>query len=580
MSAPVLVIDDSLTIRKLLELALRGDGHALHLAATAAEGLELAERVAPRLILLDHILPDRKGDAVCTALAADPRTARIPVVVMSAKGDDVRALFRPFPQVVEFVAKPFTPAAIAAVVRQVLARLPAEESAAPVSTTTTADAVATPANVPPLEQAARVLYGVLQDRLARVPEWCAERPREQAVAPFLARRLLTPDAVERVIGGLAPLVAKPADSNGVDADLMVPANGRLNGNTGVLPLLPLLRILGDAGATGELVIGGDGDRATLYLERGQLVLAVAHDETAAQQAAAAAGLAGEAERWARARLATRQDGLPLLLAFADAGDHAEADTTMLHRHGLTLLAGLCSGEARPFAWRDHAGAGAAAARLGRAIALDQVRLERLRQVDDWSQIELEVASLDQVCARSPDLRGRLERLTLTVMEREVLRQVDGRRTVRAIVKKCGFSTFEVFHILYRLIQIGVVLAQAPDPVSQPGLALCADADASAELARLLTDGRRPEPVVCADGTALAQTVAERDTRLALVDRPDEDAIAVATAVRATLESSHVRLVALMDHHDRTRHDRLLAAGFDMVLTKPVHRSVLATLMVG
>ena len=85
--APVLVIDDSLTIRKLLEMALERAGHPFEVAGNGREGLALAARLQPKLILLDYVLPDLKGSEVCDALAAEPATAAIPActIVSSPK---------------------------------------------------------------------------------------------------------------------------------------------------------------------------------------------------------------------------------------------------------------------------------------------------------------------------------------------------------------------------------------------------------------------------------------------------------------------------------------------------------------
>ncbi len=61
----VLVIDDSQTIRKMVECHLSQDGYRVALAADAERGLEMARTLQPDLILLDHQLPGTTGDEVC-----------------------------------------------------------------------------------------------------------------------------------------------------------------------------------------------------------------------------------------------------------------------------------------------------------------------------------------------------------------------------------------------------------------------------------------------------------------------------------------------------------------------------------
>src|SRR5437868_582229 len=105
--ARILAIDDSLTIRKLVEMALGRAGHRLELASNGQEGLDRAHKNPPELILLDYVLPDMKGIDVAAALARDERTRHVPIVVMSAKSDDLRPIFRGQAAVVDFVGKPF-----------------------------------------------------------------------------------------------------------------------------------------------------------------------------------------------------------------------------------------------------------------------------------------------------------------------------------------------------------------------------------------------------------------------------------------------------------------------------------------
>ncbi len=118
----ILGVDDSLTIRKALELVLKPAGYTLELAASGAEAVEKARGFQPAAILLDFILPDMRGTEVCRRLAADPETAGIPVVLISAKGAEIRQAYQDVGNVVGYIAKPFTPEAIIEVLRDVVAR--------------------------------------------------------------------------------------------------------------------------------------------------------------------------------------------------------------------------------------------------------------------------------------------------------------------------------------------------------------------------------------------------------------------------------------------------------------------------
>lgn len=76
--ARVLVVDDSLTIRRALEFILKPQGYELAFAADGREALARAAEFDPDLILLDYVLPDMRGPDVCEALIANPVTASTP----------------------------------------------------------------------------------------------------------------------------------------------------------------------------------------------------------------------------------------------------------------------------------------------------------------------------------------------------------------------------------------------------------------------------------------------------------------------------------------------------------------------
>jgi CheY-like chemotaxis protein len=133
----ILGVDDSLTIRKALELVLKPAGYMLELAASGAEALEKARGFQPAAILLDFILPDMRGSEVCRRLATDPDTAHIPVVLISAKGAEIQQAYQDAINVAAYVVKPFTPETIIETLADVLRR-----AAQPVQLTDVEPAVA------------------------------------------------------------------------------------------------------------------------------------------------------------------------------------------------------------------------------------------------------------------------------------------------------------------------------------------------------------------------------------------------------------------------------------------------------
>lgn len=117
----VLAVDDSATIRKAMELVLDPADYDLELAASGSEALAKAREFSPAVILLDFILPDMRGADVCQKLLEDPATASIPVVLISAKGAEIRQAYDNIPSVVSYITKPFTPAGVTSVIDEAIA---------------------------------------------------------------------------------------------------------------------------------------------------------------------------------------------------------------------------------------------------------------------------------------------------------------------------------------------------------------------------------------------------------------------------------------------------------------------------
>jgi CheY-like chemotaxis protein len=105
----ILIIDDSQTIRRLVECHLSQAGYRVAMAADAEHGMEMARTMQPQLILLDHQLPGTTGNEVCRKLLEGELTAKIPVVISSAMRNRAYAQYTEYPNVVDQIPKPFTP---------------------------------------------------------------------------------------------------------------------------------------------------------------------------------------------------------------------------------------------------------------------------------------------------------------------------------------------------------------------------------------------------------------------------------------------------------------------------------------
>ena len=119
----MLVIDDERSIRMLCRVNLSASGMEVLEAPSGDEGLELARREQPDLVLLDVMMPGRDGWSVARALAEDRRTREIPVVFLTARADAADRRRGRQLGGVGYVVKPFDPVGIGELVEEVLDRL-------------------------------------------------------------------------------------------------------------------------------------------------------------------------------------------------------------------------------------------------------------------------------------------------------------------------------------------------------------------------------------------------------------------------------------------------------------------------
>jgi CheY-like chemotaxis protein len=85
MTFSILVVDDERSVRDLIAVMLECEGYEVHTAENGVEGIEKARALHPDLVTLDVMMPDLDGWSVSRVLAADPSTAHIRKVIVSAK---------------------------------------------------------------------------------------------------------------------------------------------------------------------------------------------------------------------------------------------------------------------------------------------------------------------------------------------------------------------------------------------------------------------------------------------------------------------------------------------------------------
>ncbi len=469
----VLVVDDSPTVRKVVERTLLGVGYEVSLAADGEEGLELAQRQVPDLVLTDYVMPRMNGLELCKALHAIANLREVPVVLMSARMERIGERQLTDAGVLDAISKPFPPEALLAVTAHALALAEGRPSR-------------TEPPPPKLRAADQGLIGNGADDLDAEPargheppdtlsdddapspdELGASQARLEAWRNALERLL---DAVSPAVTRIAPGVERAALGAALRADLQEDALAQLaadlswlaSGSRGSIsfegrldhvPPSEILQMLFLQKQTGVLEIRNETRTVSVCLRTGLVDLALGRGlgpefllgrylleddlvekddlEGLIRNRAGSRRLLGE--QMVKLGYITLED-----LRAALVRQTSELVYDVLRwRHGQYRF--------ERFALRHEA----RAAKLG--LPVSSILLEGVRRVDEWRLIEEQVRSFDEVLVREPDALAMLGEERLSREERVVLDSVDGRRAVREVIEHARLGSFATCKILFRLV---------------------------------------------------------------------------------------------------------------------------------
>jgi two-component system phosphate regulon response regulator PhoB len=120
--ASILVVDDEEDILELVQFHLTRDGHQVQTATIGEKAVKLAKRGQFNLILLDLMLPGIDGIDVAKALRAETETKSIPIIMLTAKGEEADIISGLAIGADDYITKPFSPRVLSARVKAVLRR--------------------------------------------------------------------------------------------------------------------------------------------------------------------------------------------------------------------------------------------------------------------------------------------------------------------------------------------------------------------------------------------------------------------------------------------------------------------------
>ena len=115
----IVVIDDDPSVQEVVRAYLEKDGYHVFVAGTAADGLSLAARIKPGLVVLDLMLPDRSGEEVCREIR---ERSDLPILMLTAKASEDERVTGLAIGADDYLTKPFSPRELVGRVRAILRR--------------------------------------------------------------------------------------------------------------------------------------------------------------------------------------------------------------------------------------------------------------------------------------------------------------------------------------------------------------------------------------------------------------------------------------------------------------------------
>ena len=504
----VLVIDDSPTILKVVQLVLTKAGFRVITAEDGEQGILRAKEERPSLILLDFVMPRMNGYQVCRALADDEGLKDVPVVLMSAKGDQVGERFVKVMGIVDYITKPFSPEAITAVVQHTIEKyaVRAGEAGEAGNDTTgettgqhnredreeTTGRAAMPTGGTPVEGSDSGIESIEETTAPGRNKESGARGGGSGQGAF-ARRL---DAIAAFREGLTELLGSDGAElaervrqklDDVSLERLLEAAARafattddgpsLQGHLAKVPVAEVLTLLASQRQWGTLTVTrppGNGAheseaaRVDIYFKNGKIELCLAD------------GLGEEflVGRYLVDQQAVPRQDLELFLRSRDEGSSprdrkgprkpigeqlvklgycADADVkAALARQAQERLYEVLRWPAGRFTFAATRELPPPAIEAGLGLDVDGILMEGFRRVDEWHLIEREVDDFDAIYLRNEEAVQNVGRARLTREELAVLELVNGKHTVKDIVRQSRMGSFDVSKMLFRLLSIKLI----------------------------------------------------------------------------------------------------------------------------
>jgi DNA-binding response OmpR family regulator len=122
MRKKILIVEDNSELLELMRLGLKQAGFRIATASNGVDALKLARSGAPDVMVLDLVLPELDGFAVCDSLRKDPATASLPLIVLTGLTSEFARYASLESGADEYVTKPISPERLVSKIKQLLRR--------------------------------------------------------------------------------------------------------------------------------------------------------------------------------------------------------------------------------------------------------------------------------------------------------------------------------------------------------------------------------------------------------------------------------------------------------------------------
>lgn len=416
----VIVIDDSPTVRKLAEVVLSEDGYKVFTAEDGEEGLKIAEKVLPSVILVDFIMPKMNGYQFCKMVRNNQYLKDVPVILITAKGEDVGEKFTEKFGVIDYFIKPFQPEELVEKVNAVVLSQGVEEFAM-ANTLTEAVEIAETVSTADIEETV--------DRIIR-------RYFYKELPALLQKSII--DILKQT---------------GVVKSQSITLSGELSD----FNLFDIFQLIDTANSNGKLSVYSSFLSSEIYFDKGCIVFA----STSKQGGNILSGDILEKRKniskevFNRAFRTSRETGVPILRAFVNEGILSEDEIMGILKERIDdaiystieLEKGYFFFEKMPLPdnFLD----------IPMRLKVSHLILEGARRVDERKFAAKMFQDNDIVFIRlMTDVA--VEDISLDKNEVEIFSLVDGKRTISDIIKMSAIEESEAKRIFYTLTKVGIL----------------------------------------------------------------------------------------------------------------------------